>query len=234
MSRLLSLASLAFLLLLPLVTAFEVVFPGGKAGGYWVSNATNLLRWTNNGSESQLFSVELLNANSSSLNGNFQIANALPSANQTAVIVLDMIPAGTYRLPFVNPNNYTLNKPELYYTSPEFEIKKAGTSPSPALNDSSVSGPVIAPTPTTSAPASTTTSPSTLGTTFGTNNTEKSPTATTTTVAPLSASPNSNTSNSTASSSNRGGQKENASLRMWVDVLALGTSVVIAGLISVL
>lgn len=29
--------------------------------------------------------------------------------NQTAMIVLDLIPAGTYRLLFVNPNNYTLN-----------------------------------------------------------------------------------------------------------------------------
>ncbi|SPO23031.1 uncharacterized protein UTRI_01709 [Ustilago trichophora] len=108
--------------------AFEITFPNNN-GGYWVTNYTNTLNWKANSSDPSFFSVQLLNANSSQLNGNFQIGNALVTSNGTAQIFIDRIPTGTYSLLFVNSSNYELDRPQVYYTSSSFEIKPNGTQP---------------------------------------------------------------------------------------------------------
>ncbi|KIS70385.1 uncharacterized protein UMAG_10816 [Mycosarcoma maydis] len=108
--------------------AFEITFPNSN-GGYWVTNYTNTLNWKANSSDPSFFSVQLLNANSSQLNGNFQIGNALLTANGTAQIFIDRIPSGTYSLLFVNSSNYELDRPQVYYTSSSFEVKPNGTQP---------------------------------------------------------------------------------------------------------
>ncbi|CBQ71771.1 conserved hypothetical protein [Sporisorium reilianum SRZ2] len=110
--------------------AFEINFPNNN-GGYWVTNYTNTLNWKANSSDPSFFSVQLLNANNSQLNGNFQIGNALVTANGTAQIFIDRIPSGTYSLLFVNSSNYELDRPQVYYTSSPFEVKPNGTQPAP-------------------------------------------------------------------------------------------------------
>lgn len=80
--------------------AFTVSSPSSDS--FWVSNHTNVLNWKANSTDADHFSVQLLNANQSSLNGNFQIANALNTVNGTAVIQLDAIPEGQYTLLLVN------------------------------------------------------------------------------------------------------------------------------------
>lgn len=82
-----------------------------------------------NSSDPSYFSVQLLNANNSQLNGNFQVGNALVTQNGTAQIFIDRIPSGTYTLLFVNSSNYELDHPQVYYTSSSFEIKPNGTQP---------------------------------------------------------------------------------------------------------
>ncbi|SNX83342.1 uncharacterized protein MEPE_02049 [Melanopsichium pennsylvanicum] len=111
-----------------LAHAFEVSFPN-NTGGYWVTNHTNTLNWKANSSDPTYFSVQLLNSNNSQLNGNFQIGNALNTANGTAQIFIDQIPSGTYTLLLVNSSNYALDRPQVYYTSSSFEIKPNGTTP---------------------------------------------------------------------------------------------------------
>jgi len=91
--------------------------------------ASPLFALTANSSDPSFFSVQLLNANSSQLNGNFQIGNALLTANGTAQIFIDRIPSGTYSLLFVNSSNYELDRPQVYYTSSSFEVKPNGTQP---------------------------------------------------------------------------------------------------------
>lgn len=82
-------------------TAFIVSSP--SSDDYWVSNHTNTLNWKANATtDAEYFSVQLLNANQSSLIGNFQVGNALTTANGTAQIALDAIPAGQYTLLLVN------------------------------------------------------------------------------------------------------------------------------------
>ncbi|TKY86711.1 hypothetical protein EX895_004351 [Sporisorium graminicola] len=108
--------------------AFEINFPNNN-GGYWVTNYTNTLNWKANSSDPSYFSVQLLNANNSQLNGNFQIGNALLTANGTSQIFIDRIPSGTYTLLLVNSSNYELDHTQVYYTSNSFEIKPNGTQP---------------------------------------------------------------------------------------------------------
>ncbi|PWZ00722.1 hypothetical protein BCV70DRAFT_199986 [Testicularia cyperi] len=111
-----------------LTSAFEITFPNSN-GGYWVTNYTNTLNWKANSSDPEYFSVQLLNSNSSNLNGNFQIGNALLTANGTAQIFIDQIPTGTYTLLFVNSSNYELDRPQVYFTGASFEVKPNGTEP---------------------------------------------------------------------------------------------------------
>ncbi|EPQ26609.1 uncharacterized protein PFL1_05930 [Pseudozyma flocculosa PF-1] len=110
------------------VQAFEVSFPNDN-GGYWVTNYTNTLNWKANSSDASFFSVQLLNSNNSQLNGNFQIGNALTTANGSSQIFIDQIPTGTYKLLFVNSSNYELDRPQVYFESTSFEIKPNGTTP---------------------------------------------------------------------------------------------------------
>ncbi|SAM85680.1 uncharacterized protein UBRO_20924 [Ustilago bromivora] len=98
-------------------------------GGYWVTNYTNTLNWKANSSDPALFSVQLLNSNRSQLNGNFQIGNALNTANGSTQIFIDCIPSGTYTMLFVNSSNYELGCTQVYYTSSLFEVRPNGTQP---------------------------------------------------------------------------------------------------------
>ncbi|GAC96417.1 hesp-379 protein [Pseudozyma hubeiensis SY62] len=82
-----------------------------------------------NSSDPSFFSVQLLNSNNSQLNGNFQIGNALLTTNGSAQIFIDQIPAGNYKLLFVNSSNYQLDHPQVYYTSDSFDVKPNGTQP---------------------------------------------------------------------------------------------------------
>ncbi|PWN51930.1 hypothetical protein IE53DRAFT_385674 [Violaceomyces palustris] len=93
------------------------------------TGAYNTLNWKANSTDPSYFSVQLLNSNNSQLNGNFQIGNALSTANGTAQIYIDRIPTGTYSILFVNSSNYQLDRPEVYYTSSSFEVKPNGTEP---------------------------------------------------------------------------------------------------------
>ncbi|KAJ1029776.1 hypothetical protein NDA13_003018 [Ustilago tritici] len=112
--------------LVGLSQAFEMTFPNNN-GGYWVTNYTNTL--VANSSDPALFSVQLLNLNESQLNGNFQIGNALNTANGSAQIFIDRIPSGTYTVLFVNSSNYELDHAQVYYTSSSFEVRPNGTQP---------------------------------------------------------------------------------------------------------
>ncbi|PWN40414.1 hypothetical protein IE81DRAFT_325583 [Ceraceosorus guamensis] len=120
--------SFALLAVLGLVNSLSVDFPASAKGdGYWVANATNTLNWRANASDPEYFSVQLLNSNSSSLNGNFQIANAISTANGSAQIFIDNIPSGSYTLLLVNASKYSLNKPQVFSTSLPFQLKPKGT-----------------------------------------------------------------------------------------------------------
>ncbi|KAJ1027512.1 hypothetical protein NDA18_003515 [Ustilago nuda] len=114
--------------LVGLSQAFEMTFPNSN-GGYWVTNYTNTLNWKANSSDPALFSVQLLNSNNSQLKGNFQIGNALNTANGSAQIFIDRIPSGTYTVLFVNSSNYELDHAQVYYTSSSFEVRPNGTEP---------------------------------------------------------------------------------------------------------
>ncbi|UZJ52379.1 hypothetical protein CBS101457_001699 [Exobasidium rhododendri] len=116
-------------LYVPSVTAFGLLYPSTDT--YWVTNSTNQLHWSHTPEDPSYFSVELLNSNSSSLAGNFQIGNALTTENGTAKIPLDLIPTGKYTLLFVNSSNYALDHPQVYFTSQVFDIKPSGTTAAP-------------------------------------------------------------------------------------------------------
>ncbi|SAM82284.1 uncharacterized protein UBRO_20658 [Ustilago bromivora] len=80
------------------------------------TNYTNTLNWKANSSDPALSSVQLLNSNSSKLNSNFQIGNALNTANGSTQIFIDCIPSGTNTMLFVSSRNYELGRTQVYYT----------------------------------------------------------------------------------------------------------------------
>lgn len=110
--------------------AFEVSFP--KSGDYWVSCQNNTLNWSANSTDPSIFSVALLAVQQGTevlLNGNYQVANSLPTSTGTAMINPNCLPASDsgYYLAFVNSSQYSLNQPQVYYTSPVFSLKPKGT-----------------------------------------------------------------------------------------------------------
>lgn len=131
---------------------------------------------TANSSDPSYFSVQLLNANNSKLNGNFQIGNALLTANGTAQVFIDRIPSGTYSLLFVNSSNYELDHPQVYYTSSSFEVKPNGTEPAPVTANTNADPSSSSTTAATGSASATLSSASSTGT--GRANNSKSNSAT--------------------------------------------------------
>lgn len=119
---------------------------------------------TANSSDPSFFSVQLLNSNNSQLNGNFQIGNALLTTNGSAQIFIDQIPAGTYKLLFVNSSNYQLDRPQVYYTSGSFDIKPNGTQPAPVTANTDANPTNSATTAATGSASATLTSVESTGT----------------------------------------------------------------------
>lgn len=110
--------------------AFEISYP--KSGDYWVSCQNNTLNWAANSTDPSIFSVALLSVSdgtSTLLNGNYQVANSLNTSTGTATISPNCLTAADsgYYLAFVNSSQYSLNEPQVYYTSPVFSLKANGT-----------------------------------------------------------------------------------------------------------
>lgn len=94
-----ALLTLCVTLFLSSVSAFTLTFPKST----WVSCKPNVLRWSFDENDPEIFSVALFNENRTRLNGNYQIANSLPTRNGSAIVRPNCVdPAYGYYLSFVN------------------------------------------------------------------------------------------------------------------------------------
>ncbi|PWN18901.1 hypothetical protein BCV69DRAFT_300693 [Microstroma glucosiphilum] len=107
------------------VEAFTLTSPSSSF--YWVAGETNTLNWKADAGDPEVFDVHLLDEDQKSLNGNFQVGNALKTKAGTAELQIINIPSGQYKMLFTNSSNYEKDKAQVYFTSDVFTVKPHGT-----------------------------------------------------------------------------------------------------------
>jgi len=104
--------------------ALSITSPGPNA--FWVQGTSNVINWSFSSGDPNPVDITVTNSNSSFLNGAFSIARNLDASNGSFTVtnVTLRVDAG-YVVNFVN----TTNSSQIFTSSGEFDVKKAGTTP---------------------------------------------------------------------------------------------------------
>ncbi|KAG8842409.1 hypothetical protein FRB96_005430 [Tulasnella sp. 330] len=109
---------------IPFTVALTVTGP--NSSDYWVFGVTNTITWTYSANDPTPVTVYITNANSSTLNGAFSIAENVPTSQQSIEVTnVTLKPGSGYVVNFVNPTNNT----DVYATSDAFNVEPQGTLP---------------------------------------------------------------------------------------------------------
>ncbi|KAI0742947.1 hypothetical protein C8Q80DRAFT_943166 [Daedaleopsis nitida] len=136
-------------LALPIAVTNAISIVGPNENAYWVQNATNTITWQFSEGDPSPISINVINANNATLNGEFAIASFVNVSDQTfAVTNVTLRPGDGYQVQFVNNTNIT----QVFAASPTFTVKPPGTSPAPTVSASSsaASGSATSPSGSTS------------------------------------------------------------------------------------
>ncbi|KAF9073226.1 hypothetical protein BDP27DRAFT_1319067 [Rhodocollybia butyracea] len=110
---------------------FSISSPSGSE--FWVFNRSNAVNWTSTAGDPTEFNIDIINTNSSILNGAFSIAPSVANSLSFVISNVTLVPGDGYIMQFVNVSDPT----QVFVNSSAFTVMPNGTAPAPPVTGSS-------------------------------------------------------------------------------------------------
>ncbi|KAI0696108.1 hypothetical protein BC835DRAFT_1272431 [Cytidiella melzeri] len=118
--------ALAILALLPSAVFGTLSITGPSSQAYWVQNTSNTISWQFTTGDPSPVDIVVTNADNTTLNGPFSIAQFVNTSAETITITNVTLKVGSgYEVQFVSPSNHS----QIFATSPDFAVMTPGTAP---------------------------------------------------------------------------------------------------------